>query len=216
MKRERGFTLIELLIAIGIIAILAGLLFVVLPAVRERARIAHCVNSLKQVGAALLMYAQDYDGFAPPYANSVGVDINRRYFPNYNDPALFEGAYMPYTKDKQIWYCPSDPYAGKSTLDVPKGPEPETWRGYMWNNIDHKATSYFIEGACATRVLAPVRVDNPPNYLQKRIADKIPMPPQIPEKWLEPLAYAQDFTNGTSRRPFGIVLSFNGSVKVKR
>jgi prepilin-type N-terminal cleavage/methylation domain-containing protein len=216
MRRQKGFTLVELLIAMGIIAILAGLVFAVLSDVRERARTTHCVNSLKQIGAALLMYAQDYDGFAPPYANAVGIDRDHRYFLRYNNPDLFEGAYKPYTKDKQIWHCPFDPYAGKSTLDLPQGPESETWRGYKWNNIDHKSTSYFIEDACAMRVLAPVRVDTPPNYLQKHIVSKSPLPPAITKNWLEPLPYASDFTNGSSRRPFGIELFFDGSVKVKR
>jgi prepilin-type N-terminal cleavage/methylation domain-containing protein len=217
MRQQKGFTLIEILIVIAIIAILAGLIFAVLSEVRERGRIAHCVNSMKQVGAALLMYAQDYDGFAPPYSNSVGIDIQQRYFPNYNDPALFEAAYQPYTKNKQIWYCPSDPYAGQSTLDLPQGSEPPTWRAHKWNNLNHKATSYYIESVCATRVLAPVRIDNPPNYLQKHIAAQIPMPPHpIPKSWLKPLPYADDFTNGTAHSPLGIVLSFSGSVRVKR
>jgi prepilin-type N-terminal cleavage/methylation domain-containing protein len=66
MKRK-GMTLVELLIVIGIIAVLAGLLFPVFTSVRERARITYCINNLKQVGAALHMYAQDHDGFVPPY-----------------------------------------------------------------------------------------------------------------------------------------------------
>lgn len=60
MKRQ-GFTLIELLVVIAIIAILAAILFPVFAQAREKARAITCVSNMKQVGLAMLMYAQDYD-----------------------------------------------------------------------------------------------------------------------------------------------------------
>lgn len=216
MRSKNGITLVELLVVIGIIMLLAGLLYPILNSIRERGRRSHCINNLKQVGAALLMYAQDYDSFAPPFTNLADPQGNfrDRFFPNHNNPVLFEAAYIPYTKDKNIWYCPLDPYAGLSTPEVPLGSEPDTWRAHMWNERDHKATSYAIEEVCAMRVLAPVRIDNPPNYLRKHIAYNSPMPRQIPEDWLgEPLPYAADFTHSKWE---SIELFFDGSVKVRR
>src|SRR5947208_8653396 len=59
---RRAFTLIELLVVIAIIAILAAILFPVFAAAREAARATSCRSSLRQIGAALAMYREDYDG----------------------------------------------------------------------------------------------------------------------------------------------------------
>ena len=115
---KKGMTLVELLIVIGVIAVLAGLLFPVFTSIRERACITYCVDNLKQVGAALHIYAQDHDGFVPPYTNC-GESYIDEFIPNADDPNLFEFSYLFYTKNKQIWYCPLDPFAGIDTRNSP-------------------------------------------------------------------------------------------------
>jgi len=62
-NKKIGFTLIELLVVVAIIAILAAMLLPALSKARERARTAKCINQLKQIGMAMMMYAQDYDGY---------------------------------------------------------------------------------------------------------------------------------------------------------
>jgi len=64
-RRPGGFTLIELLIVIAIIAILAAILFPVFAQAREKARATTCLSNSKQMGLAMMMYAQDYDEAYP-------------------------------------------------------------------------------------------------------------------------------------------------------
>jgi prepilin-type N-terminal cleavage/methylation domain-containing protein/prepilin-type processing-associated H-X9-DG protein len=107
-RMGRGFTLIELLVVIAIIAILAAILFPVFAQARDKARSAGCLSNLQQIGKALMMYAQDYDEKSTWFFNAGAGRTNVLAGYWYN-------LLMPYTKNAQVFICPSVGTRGPAT-----------------------------------------------------------------------------------------------------
>ena len=72
---DLGFTLVEMLVVVGIIAVLMAILLPVLFQARQKARQTQCASNLKQTGAALIMYADDYDGYAARGSTTPGTAV---------------------------------------------------------------------------------------------------------------------------------------------
>ena len=133
MKRQ-AFTLIELLVVIAIVGLLAAVMFPVFAHVRENGRRTVCLSNLRQLGIAAIQYAQDSDGYLPPYnnyQNPTAVLANK----TWPDQSLQLLASMrPYTGTNEIWFCPTDPYARVGGSPIPVA------AGY----VNHRLSSYLF------------------------------------------------------------------------
>lgn len=98
-RRRDAFTLVELLAVIAIIAILAALLMPTIQKGFEKARTASCLQNVRNLGMAFILYSSDHDGWMPTggiQQSSLVPDLL-----SYMGAKSKESA-------RNAWVCPSD------------------------------------------------------------------------------------------------------------
>jgi prepilin-type N-terminal cleavage/methylation domain-containing protein/prepilin-type processing-associated H-X9-DG protein len=125
-KTDKGFTLVELLVVMSIISLLLAVLLPSLRRAKQQGQAVVCMNNIKQLGFAFMLYGGEYNGYAMPAASldiywwgkklSTGIDHK-------------QGIVWPYLKSelgaKSVYDCPSQPFGsyclqGASGLKDPK------------------------------------------------------------------------------------------------
>ncbi len=125
-KNNSGFTLIELLVVIAIIAILAAILFPVFARAKAKAQQTACLNNIKQLAFATLMYASDHDDRAPTTNGEPG-HLNAY-------PGSWTRALWLYVRGSDTYRCPGQSI---NPLDIcpSQGDVVIPFSGYVANGV---------------------------------------------------------------------------------
>ena len=109
-KARRAYTLIELLVVIAIIAILASLIMPAFKGAQETARTGKCASNLRQIGAAMMLFANDHSDYFPVSGSVIA-------WGKTDQPA-------PYGSGQASWMEQISPYLG-STANSGTGSDPQ-------------------------------------------------------------------------------------------
>jgi prepilin-type N-terminal cleavage/methylation domain-containing protein len=160
--RESGFTLIELLVVIAIIAILAAMLLPALSKAKERAKATQCLNNLRQITVATMLYGNDYrDYIVMLYIN--GVTPPGAWFPS-TDGTWWIDSLKPYMHTTNIINCPS---AGPQWGISENHPDIGGWREKPAKLVEIRHPSDSVVFADAGKIANPTE-KNPDRWVEEK------------------------------------------------
>jgi len=131
-RTTRAFTLQELIIVIGIVALLAAILFPVFQRARDRATQGVCLSHMTDLGTAMAQYSQDYNG-----------QLIKAYYGFPPDCASWGTYYYS-------WRFALKPYvATVETFACPQNTQQSNWENWVFSTQSVGGYSHFLPSSYA-------------------------------------------------------------------
>jgi prepilin-type processing-associated H-X9-DG protein/prepilin-type N-terminal cleavage/methylation domain-containing protein len=150
LPAERAFTLTEILVSMGIVAVLAGLLFPTMKTAVASAQSARCMSNLRQIGLALHAYASENEqSFPRPYEGGSGKSTT--WFMDlipYTGMAANSMGLIPLPRAAGIFLCPAKKDRGDRSVAYAQNiymgrPDPSVWN-FKRVNVPVPAQTFMI------------------------------------------------------------------------